>query len=64
MQLKPMMKDKSKLQRVTFNEITQKAVKAAFEHPREVDENLVDAQQTRRVLDRLVGYQVSPLSVG
>jgi DNA topoisomerase-1 len=61
MQLKPMMKDKSKLRRVTFNEITQKAVKAAFEHPREVDENLVDAQQTRRVLDRLVGYQVSPL---
>jgi DNA topoisomerase-1 len=61
MQLKPMMKDKSKLRRVTFNEITQKAVKAAFEHARDVDENLVDAQQTRRVLDRLVGYQVSPL---
>ncbi len=61
MQLKPMMKDKSKLRRVTFNEITQKAVKAAFEHSRDVDENLVDAQQTRRVLDRLVGYQVSPL---
>ena len=61
MQLKPMMKDKSKLRRVTFNEITQKAVKAAFEHARDVDENLVDAQQTRRVLDRLVGYQISPL---
>ena len=61
MQLLPMMKDKSKLRRVTFNEITQKAVKAAFEHARDVDENLVDAQQTRRVLDRLVGYQVSPL---
>jgi DNA topoisomerase-1 len=61
MQLQPMMKDKSKLRRVTFNEITQKAVKAAFEHSRDVDENLVDAQQTRRVLDRLVGYQVSPL---
>jgi DNA topoisomerase-1 len=61
MQLKPMMKDKSKLRRVTFNEITQKAVKAAFEHSRDVDENLVDAQQTRRVLDRLVGYQISPL---
>ncbi len=60
-QLLPMMKDKSKLRRVTFNEITQKAVKAAFEHARDVDENLVDAQQTRRVLDRLVGYQVSPL---
>ena len=61
MQLLPMMKDKSKLRRVTFNEITQKAVKAAFAHARDVDENLVDAQQTRRVLDRLVGYQVSPL---
>ncbi len=61
MQLLPMMKDKSKLRRVTFNEITQKAVKAAFEHSRDIDENLVDAQQTRRVLDRLVGYQVSPL---
>ena len=60
-QLLPMMKDKSKLRRVTFNEITQKAVKAAFAHARDVDENLVEAQQTRRVLDRLVGYQVSPL---
>ncbi|HXE08305.1 MAG TPA: toprim domain-containing protein, partial [Acidobacteriaceae bacterium] len=46
MQLLPVMKDKKKLQRVTFNEITQKAVKAAFEHARDVDENLVDAQQT------------------
>jgi DNA topoisomerase-1 len=61
MQLLPVMKDKSKLRRVTFNEITQKAVKAAFAHSREIDKNLVDAQQTRRVLDRLVGYQVSPL---
>ncbi len=61
MQLLPVMKDKSKLRRVTFNEITQKAVKAAFAHSRDIDENLVDAQQTRRVLDRLVGYQVSPL---
>ena len=49
------------IQRVTFNEITQRAVRDAFEHPREIDRNLVDAQQTRRVLDRLVGYQVSPL---
>src|ERR1700727_481637 len=63
-QLLPMMKDKSKLRRVTFNEITQKAVKAAFAHARDVDENLVDAQQTRRVLDRLVGYQGSPLLWG
>ena len=61
MQLLPVMKDKTKLRRVTFNEITQKAVKAAFAHPREIDERLVDAQQTRRVLDRLVGYQISPL---
>src|ERR1700733_12702345 len=61
MQLLPMVKDKSKIRRVTFNEITQKAVKAAFLNARDVDENLVDAQQTRRVLDRLVGYQISPL---
>ena len=47
--------------RVTFNEITSKAVKAAFDHPRDIDWNLVDAQQTRRVLDRIVGYQISPL---
>src|ERR1700740_3594939 len=61
MQLLPMVKDKSKVRRVTFNEITKKAVQAAFPHARDIDENLVDAQQTRRVLDRLVGYQVSPL---
>ena len=61
MQLLPSMKDKTKLRRVTFNEITKKAVKAAFESTRDVNENLVDAQQTRRVLDRLVGYQISPL---
>src|ERR1700733_13171593 len=60
-QLLPMVKDKSKVRRVTFNEITKKAVQAAFLHARDIDENLVDAQQTRRVLDRLVGYQVSPL---
>src|ERR1700761_4768257 len=60
-QLLPMVKDKSKVRRVTFNEITKKAVQAAFLQARDVDENLVDAQQTRRVLDRLVGYQVSPL---
>ena len=47
--------------RVTFNEITSRAVKEAFDHPREIDWNKVDAQQTRRVLDRIVGYQVSPL---
>ena len=49
------------IRRVTFNEITKRAVQEAFAHPRDIDRNLVDAQQTRRVLDRLVGYQVSPL---
>ena len=48
------------IRRVTFNEITAKAVHDAFEHTRDVDRNLVDAQQTRRVLDRIVGYQISP----
>jgi DNA topoisomerase I len=50
-----------KIYRVMFNEITQKAIKAAFEHPSGLNENLVDAQQARRVLDRIVGYKVSPL---
>ena len=49
------------IRRVTFNEITKRAVQEAFQHPRDIDVNLVDAQQTRRVLDRLVGYQISPL---
>ena len=53
--------ERRKIRRVTFNEITKKAVQAAFEHARDLDQNLVDAQQTRRVLDRLVGYQISPL---
>src|SRR6202012_517852 len=50
-----------KIYRVMFNEITQKAIKAAFEKPTQVNENLVDAQQARRVLDRLVGYKISPI---
>src|SRR5205823_3878114 len=50
-----------RFRRVTFNEITQRAVREAFEKPRDIDQHLVDAQQTRRVLDRIVGYQVSPL---
>ncbi len=53
--------ERAKFSRVRFNEITQKAIKAAFEKPSQVDENLVDAQQARRVLDRIVGYKVSPL---
>ncbi|WP_213806243.1 type I DNA topoisomerase [Granulicella sp. dw_53] len=61
MQLRPMLRPKATLQRVTFNEITKKAVQAAFGQARDVNANLVDAQQTRRVLDRLVGYQISPL---
>src|ERR1700753_2380804 len=59
-ELRGLSKENS-IRRVTFNEITQKAVHDAFEHTREIDRNLVDAQQTRRVLDRIVGYQVSPL---
>jgi DNA topoisomerase-1 len=50
-----------KIFRVMFNEITKKAVQAAFEKPSQVNVNLVDAQQARRVLDRLVGYKISPL---
>jgi DNA topoisomerase-1 len=61
LQLGTTAKERKKIRRVTFNEITKKAVQEAFEHPRDVDQNLVDAQQTRRVLDRLVGYQISPL---
>jgi DNA topoisomerase I len=61
LQLGTSAKEKKKIRRVTFNEITKKAVQEAFKHARDVDQNLVDAQQTRRVLDRLVGYQISPL---
>ena len=46
---------------MTFNEITQGAIRDAFAHPRDIDTNLVDAQQTRRIVDRLVGYTLSPL---
>ena len=53
--------DPKKIFRVTFNEITPKAIRAAFEKPRQLDSNLVDAQQARRVLDRIVGYKISPL---
>src|ERR1700676_4619189 len=53
--------DPKKIFRVTFNEITPKAIRAAFEKPRQIDTHLVDAQQARRVLDRIVGYKISPL---
>ena len=51
----------SKAKRVTFNEITQKVVRESIQAPRDIDYDLVDAQQARRVLDRIVGYQLSPL---
>ena len=50
-----------KARRVTFNEITKKVVTDSIQHPRDIDQDLVDAQQARRVLDRIVGYQLSPL---
>ncbi len=53
-------KDK-KVYRITFNEITKNAVKNALKNPRDIDMNLVDAQQARRVIDRMVGYTISPL---
>jgi len=53
--------DPARARRVSFHEITQDAVREAFEHPRAIDQDLVDAQQGRRVLDRLVGYNLSPL---
>ena len=49
------------IHRITFNEITKTAVKAALASPRKIDMNLVNAQQTRRMLDRMVGYMISPL---
>src|SRR5512147_2112754 len=52
---------KRKIHRLTFNEITKKAVQDAFRHPRSIDEKMVAAQRARRVLDRLVGYKISPL---
>ena len=53
--------ENSKGSRVTFNEITKTAVQKAMKEPRDIDKNLVDAQQARRVLDRIVGYKISPL---
>jgi DNA topoisomerase-1 len=55
------VRSKKKFKRVVFNEITKKAIELAFQNPGVVDEKKVDAQQTRRILDRLVGYKVSPV---
>ncbi|MBU3877418.1 type I DNA topoisomerase [Faecalicatena sp. AGMB00832] len=53
--------DDKKMRRITFNEITKNAVKASLKAPRGIDMNLVDAQQARRILDRMVGYRISPV---
>ena len=53
--------DPKKTYRITFNEITKQAVKESLKHPRDIEMGLVDAQQARRVLDRMVGYSISPL---
>ena len=55
--------DKKKTKRIVFHEITKNAILKAIDNPREIDYNLVNAQQARRVLDRLVGYELSPVSM-
>lgn len=51
----------AQIKRVVFNELTKDAIRRAFEHPRDIDQKLVNAQQARRILDRIVGYELSPL---
>ena len=59
--LMEVLKLEGKAQRIVFNEVSEKAIKKALEEPREINQSLVDSQQARRVLDRLVGYKLSPL---
>ncbi len=59
--VKDVLNVKGKVSRIVFHEITKEAIEDAFKNPRDIDENLVDAQTARRVLDRLVGYKLSPL---
>ncbi|HSI93185.1 MAG TPA: DNA topoisomerase, partial [Jiangellaceae bacterium] len=59
--LREELKPKIPVRRMVFNEITRDAIRAAIENPRDIDEDLVDAQETRRIVDRLYGYEVSPV---
>ncbi len=60
-EIEKVVKDPRKIHRITFNEITQTAIENAIKHPGTIDEHKVEAQQARRILDRLVGYEVSPI---